>query len=178
MSQPSPRSPAPGAYASVDDLWLQRGRELIAALLALIVVVGTALLIGNAFKFVSVDDTKDQSFQHAKDLLNIVLPLLGVVLGYYFNKVSTEKRAETAERSAQTATTSAQQANEARHQVETENRETKDTLKEVSNAAEKLLGPQESTLDVLSGTTSANSSPQLARAELRAALDRAKRYVQ
>ncbi|SRR6266508_5303381 len=178
MSKTLPPSLGPTSGGSIDDPWLRRGRELIAALLALIVVVGTAVLIAKAFRFVGVEDTKDQSFQHAKDLLTIILPLLGVVLGYYFNRVSTENRAETAEKSAQTATTNAQQANEARQHAEAENRETKDSLKEVSNAAEKLLKPQDSTLDVLGETASGNSSFQQARSDLRAALNRAKRYIE
>ena len=175
MSQPLSRVPA--SDASADDPWLRRGRELVAALLALIVVMGTVVLIANAFKFVGADDTKDQSFQHAKDLLNIILPLLGVVLGYYFTKVSTERRAESAEITAQTATTTAQQATEARQFVESENREVKDSLREISDAAENLLSAESATLDVLGPSASENSSSTQPRSELRAALDRAKRYM-
>lgn len=52
--------------------------------------------------------------------LLIVNPLLGVVIGYYFNKVSTEARAESTESTAQSATMSAQQATEARNAAEAE----------------------------------------------------------
>lgn len=177
MSQTPATSRVPPSGASADDPWLRRGRELVAALLALIIVIGAAILIANAFKFVGVDDTKDHSFQHAKDLLNIILPLLGVVLGYYFTKVSTESRAESAEKTAQTATTTAQQATEARQLVESENREVKGSLKEISDAAERLLGAESATLDVLGASATDNSSYVQPRSELRAALDRAKRYL-
>ncbi len=160
---------------AVDDPWPRRGREVTTALLALIVVAGTLVLIAKAFAFVSVDDTKDQSFRHAKDLLNIVLPLLGVVLGYYFNKASTETRAETAEKSVQTATVAAHQANEARRDAEFQIERTKESLSEVSNAAERLLGTQAAALETLGADSSADSAVHIT--ELKAALNRAKRYL-
>lgn len=176
MSQQPPPKPVPNGTLSGDDPWLTRGREVITALLALIVVIGTAILIASAFKYVSVDDTKDLSFQHAKDLLNIVLPLLGVVLGYYFNKVSTEKRAEAAEKSAQKAEVVAQQANEVKQTVQLESERTKDSLRDVAKAAEKLLAP-ESYLETLGEPTSAATVSDEARLELKSALDRARRYI-
>jgi cytoskeletal protein RodZ len=170
--------PTPSSASRLtDDPWLRRGRELVAAVLALVVVIGTAILIANVFRFVSVNDTNDQSFQHAKDLVTIILPLLGVVLGYYFNKVSTENRAETAERSAQSATTNAQHATEARLHAEHETKETKESLKELSVAAEKVLTPDKSALDVLGDTASGDNVAQEARFELSAALERARRFI-
>jgi hypothetical protein len=42
-------------------------------------------------------------FARAKDLLLFINPILGVVIGYYFNKASTEGRAEQAEENTRAA---------------------------------------------------------------------------
>ena len=91
-------------------------------------------------------------------------PLLGVVIGYYFNKASSEPRAETAEAAAKTAVASAQQATEARDQAEAEAEVAtaeaeeamgkaevvKMALKEVGEAAERMVAaaPTPKTLSV------------------------------
>jgi len=46
-------------------------------------------------------------YARVKDLLLFINPLLGVIIGYYFNKVSSDLRAETAEMAARTASVTA-----------------------------------------------------------------------
>src|SRR5216110_1104429 len=73
-------------------------REAVAATIALLIVLGTTVMLYIVFtRYVAGDDqAADKHFERAKDLLLFVNPLLGVVIGYYFNKVSTEARAEKA----------------------------------------------------------------------------------
>jgi len=124
------------------DPGLKRFREFVAATIAVIVVAGTVLLMIAAFSHVRSPEV----FGRVKDLLLIINPILGVVIGYYFNKVSTEARAENAEATARTAAVTAQQATEARNTAENETRtvkaqvqETRSALQEVSQAAEGML---------------------------------------
>jgi len=98
------------------DPGLRRFREYVAAAIAVLVILGTIVMMIVALRYVGSSD----QFARVKDLLLIVNPLLGVVIGYYFNKVSTEARAESTESTAQSATMSAQQATEARNAAEAE----------------------------------------------------------
>jgi hypothetical protein len=105
------------------------------------------------------------------------------VLGYYFNKVSTEARAENAEATAQAAVANAQEA-----KVETEKlkanldetqqeaQEVKAVLKDVSQAAEKVLAPSSpAEASTLSPRGVADVTSNQAYYELQAALERARR---
>ena len=80
------------------DPWLRRFREYVTAALAGIVVLGTMVMVAFAFASVNVPDT----FNRAKDLLLFLNPLVGLVIGYYFSKVSSEGRAESAEATCST----------------------------------------------------------------------------
>ena len=135
-------------------------REYVSAALAGVVVLGTVAMMILAFNYLN----SPEEFDRIKDLLLFINPLLGVVIGYYFNKASSEPRAETAEAAAQTAVVSAQQATEARDQAEAEAEaargeaeeamgkaeEVKTALKEVGEAAEKMAAaaPRPKTLSV------------------------------
>jgi hypothetical protein len=63
---------------------------------------------------VSTARSKVNNFGEAKDLLAVVVGLLGTVLGYYFGKIPAEKSAEAARSEAATARSAAQSAEEAR----------------------------------------------------------------
>lgn len=160
------------------DSGLRHFREYVAAGIAIVIIVGTIVMMVLALGYV---DSSDQ-FARAKDLLLIINPLLGVVIGYYFNKVSTEARAESAEATAQSAALSAQQATEARNAAEakaqaakTEAEEAMSTLSAVSQAAEKVLSqaPAPGVLRV----GEEGEPVEDARLELQVALARAKRVI-
>ena len=160
------------------DPGLRRFREYVAAAIAVLVILGTIVMMIVALRYVGSSD----QFARVKDLLLIVNPLLGVVIGYYFNKVSTEARAESAESTAQSATMSAQQATEARNVAEAEAQAAKSeaeealsTLSEVSQAAEKVLSqaPAPGVLRV----GEEGEPVEDARLELQVALARAKRIT-
>lgn len=168
--KPSAKGPA--------DSGLRHFREYVAAGIAIVIIVGTIVMMVLALGYV---DSSDQ-FARAKDLLLIINPLLGVVIGYYFNKVSTEARAESAEATAQSAALSAQQATEARNAAEakaqaakTEAEEAMSTLSAVSQAAEKVLSqaPAPGVLRV----GEEGEPVEDARLELQVALARAKRVI-
>jgi hypothetical protein len=74
-----------------------------------------------------------------KDLLLFINPLVGVVIGYYFNRVSTEARAEGAERTAQQATATAQQAQSARNEAEARAERNKGQVKETMAALQSII---------------------------------------
>jgi len=76
---------------------MQVFREWVAAILSIIVILGAFSMIAAAF----------YQYARVKDLLLFINPLLGVIIGYYFNKVSSDLRAETAEMAARTASVTA-----------------------------------------------------------------------
>ena len=185
MSDPSTPTPV--------DSSLRRFREYVAACIALLVVFGTFGMLIAAFWYIDSND----SFTRVKDLLLIVNPFMGVVIGYYFNKVSTEARAESAESTAKTATANAQQAvtraevaesaaqsaqadaqqaSAARDAAEAKAQTAVATLSDVEQAAERVLAQPAAAPAVL-GAEDNSSAAADARAALRAALDRAKRVT-
>jgi hypothetical protein len=95
------------------DAPLSRFREGVAALIAVVVVAASLTLLFLGFRHIG----EKEQFDRAKDLLLIVNPVLGVVIGYYFNKVSTEARAENAENTARHATADLRKAAEERQQA-------------------------------------------------------------
>lgn len=160
------------------DMALSRFRERVAAFIALLVIVSALAMIGFAFHYIDDND----KFARAKDLLLIINPVLGVVIGYYFNKVSTEARAENAENTARTATADARQAAESRNQAEgvadaakADAEETRQHLNDVSQAAEKMLAQAPSRGPATLGVSEAGKPAEDPRWDLEAALSRAKR---
>lgn len=153
-------------------------RERVAALIAILVIV--VALAMTAFTFHYIGDS--ERFGQAKDLLLIINPVLGVVVGYYFNKVSTEARAETAERTARSASTDARRAAELRENAETvanaaktDTEEMRQHLEEVSQAAEMFLAQTPARGPVTLGTSDVEKPVDTSRRALEAALVRAKR---
>lgn len=121
MTTPAPAQPSAGAPSApagaapaAPDPELQRFRERVAAGIALIVVAGSFVLMAISFLFIG----EAEQFNRVKDLLLIVNPFLGVVIGYYFNKTSSDARAERAEATVQHVSTTAQVATTARTAAE------------------------------------------------------------
>jgi hypothetical protein len=171
MTEPPAPSPDPG---------LRRFREYVAASIALLIVVGTFVMLLAAFWYIDNNDT----FARVKDLLLIINPFMGVVIGYYFNKVSTEARAESAESTARTASASAQQAmaeaqqaGAAREAAQNEVQTVKSALSDVQAAAEQVLAQSSAPQSGVLGPESSAPAADDGRAALRAALDRARRVT-
>jgi hypothetical protein len=121
------------------DTWLRRFRELVTAALAGVICLGTMVMVAIAFANVGNQET----FARAKDLLLFLNPMVGLVIGYYFSKVSSEGRAESAEASAFAATASAQQAVEARSRAEAEagvvRQQAQVAVEDMVQASERML---------------------------------------
>jgi hypothetical protein len=163
------------------DPAIRRLREYVAAAIALIVILGTIVMMIIALGYVNSPDVDPaDKFARVKDLLLFVNPILGVVIGYYLNKTTSEARAETAETTATSAMASAQDAAQARNQAEAETKEAKSetkeakaALKEIGEAAEKMIEQTSEPAVGLLGDEGA-APVQGARLELQMALKRAK----
>jgi wyosine [tRNA(Phe)-imidazoG37] synthetase (radical SAM superfamily) len=118
---------------------LRKFREYSTASLALIIIVGAFIMIGVAM-------ARAENFDQIKDLLLFINPILGVAIGYYFNKASSEARAENAEKSAEKATEFAETAQKDKAKAEavaqkksSEIQTMEETLDEVVDAAERMM---------------------------------------
>ncbi len=159
------------------DAPLSRFREGVAALIAVVVVGASLTMLFLGFRHIG----EKEQFDRTKDLLLIINPVLGVVIGYYFNKVSTEARAENAENTARHATADLRKAAEERQQAQsvadaakTDAEDTRGALEDVSRAAERVLAekPMRSAGTLATPEGLAADDP---RRELEEALARARR---
>lgn len=123
------------AATPVDDQ-LRRLREYVAATIALIIILGTIIVV-----VISLSLSGDaERFERVKEVINLILPLLTFVLGYYFNKASTEARAEKAETAAQVAGTTAQMATQGQFAAEETAAEALAELDQTAKEAEEFRG--------------------------------------
>jgi hypothetical protein len=179
MSEKPPVQPAAGTEP---DPVVRRLREFVSAGIALVIILGSVVMLIQAFNHLSSPD----QFDRVKDLLLFINPLLGVVVGYYFNRATSEPRAEKAETAATAAMATAQQASEARNQAETEAEaakgeaeEVKEALKEVDEAAEKMMAQMPAPAMGVLGVDGEPGEPAAAEArlELQMALRHARRFI-
>ena len=87
------------------EVIIQAFKEVVTAIMGLVVVIFTLWLAGTALSY-AADDTK---MSNAKDVLLLVLGLAGVVIGYYFGRVPADARAVQATREAGEANAQAQE---------------------------------------------------------------------
>ena len=154
-------------------------RETVAAVLAGVVVLGTIIVFTVAFQY--VDGQSDRSFERVKDLLLMINPIVGVVIGYYFSKVTTEARAESAEATAKAATQVAHQAESEARVSREQAEQAKAKLGTLSQAAQRFVALSQSTAGtpgVLGGGGNGDA-PALAEARmaLRMAIEDAQRIA-
>ena len=83
-------------------------REYFSSLLAFVIVGAFLIMVGVTLPIAF--NGSDEALTRAKDLLTLVSPFAGMVIGYYFNKATSDARAESAEQNAKEATQSAQKA--------------------------------------------------------------------
>ncbi len=156
-----------------------RLRNLMPALLATLIVVGTIGLMLAGIAYLS---NKDE-FDRIKELLLFINPLLGVAVGYYFNKSSTEGRAESAEATARTANLVAQQAQQSQSAAQTDAAKATElaqaatqSLNEMAPLVDQIMQaptPQPGTLGL--GDPAPAAISEDTRRDLQAALARARR---
>jgi uncharacterized membrane protein YcjF (UPF0283 family) len=119
-------------------------REAIAGIIAIIFVATFLLLVRAAYSTME----NAAAFGSAKELLAIVNAIVGVIVGYYFSRMTTEARAERAEATADDATQTAARATEneraAKDQVTAitaDGTQTRAALAALKDAAQEILGP-------------------------------------
>ncbi|GAB4582103.1 MAG: hypothetical protein Fur0022_48580 [Anaerolineales bacterium] len=100
MSNQEPSTPNPSPVNAF--------REYFSSILAFVIVAAFLAMV--AFTLPVAFNGTDEALTRAKDLLTLVSPFAGMVIGYYFNKATSDARAESAEKTAQTATQTAQKA--------------------------------------------------------------------
>lgn len=89
--------------------WLPVMREGFAGLIAIVFATAFLLLIVSAYG----KHADEKAFAAIKELITIVNGVVGVIVGYYFSRMTTEARAEKAETTAAKATDAAGKATEA-----------------------------------------------------------------
>lgn len=170
------------ALLSQVEIETRRSRERIAAALAgVIVLIAVIVLLVSVFVAVRAEES-GQAFTNLKDILGFLNPLLGVILGYYFNKVSSENRAETAEKNARVAAADAQEAEAARLQMWQENQQTRqqskqmwDHMTQLMQAADAML--QQPSPDAVSFSPDASPDQETITKELWRAVENARQFA-
>jgi len=84
---------------------IQGFKELVTAILGVLVLVCTLFLAGWTFCYVG----EQPKMTNAKDVLQILLGVAGVVIGYYFGRVPADARAVQAQEQANAATAQTEQ---------------------------------------------------------------------
>jgi hypothetical protein len=178
------------------DTTLRLFKEYFTAALAMLFVFGVFAMTILSFQFIATSTT--DPFARIKDLLLIYTPFLGVILGYYFNKITSDARAETAENAAQAAAANAQQASEVRNEAvaraqeaQTSADQMRSSLQEVTKLAKDMVNQTTSLPTPETGTLSANPSFEIpgagvvipetmirTRLELQNALERAQNVLE
>ncbi len=81
------------------ELIIQGIKELVTALLGLIILVFTLTIAVRTFGYIN----DANAIKEAKDILMLLLGLAGVVVGYYFGRIPADARAADAQEKAEDA---------------------------------------------------------------------------
>ena len=126
--------------------------------------------------------SSEESFQRSKDLLLIIVPFVGVVIGYYFNKVTSDSRAAALQRAAEDASATAQQATLESERSQTlaqtaqsQATEYRDVLSDMVSSAAPVVATSEKAPGVLGVEEGAPMSDQ--QIDFRLAYERARRAL-
>jgi hypothetical protein len=86
---------------------MQGFKEIVTAILGVLILVCTLILAGLTFRYVG----EPAKITAAKDILQVLLGVAGVVVGYYFGRVPADARATQAQEQANAATAQTEQVN-------------------------------------------------------------------
>ncbi|RPI31354.1 MAG: hypothetical protein EHM70_11700 [Chloroflexota bacterium] len=164
------------------DFQMRRFREYVTATIAFVVVIVYPLGV-TLLELTLV--TTPEAHERLKDMLLFINPILGFVLGFYFNKSSSETRAESAESTARNASVTAVQASQARDEALDAEKEAMEKVDEARGLIDEMgeaamkLETAEATSRTLSDdeTAPAAASSAAARQDLLRAWERAKKVL-
>lgn len=142
--------------------WLPVIREVVAGVLSLIVISAFVVLLTRALDRTS----KPDEFGPVKDLLGMITPIAGLVIGYYFSRVTSEARAERAEAAVVVHSRTASDAIVAQREAESQARTASSALAELASASEAIK--PSAGLESVRGDDSATSRARLDMALARA----------
>jgi hypothetical protein len=164
----------------MNDSRLPLIREGAAALLAMTVMVMFFYLLAQALKSLPSSGTQAADFTPIKELLAIVNPVVGLIIGYYFSRATSEARAEKAEAAVQTANDTANQAQQTAKTAEQAKAQTEAHAEKTTGALQSLVTAVGS--QIKSDGEHASNAEAARRAEaeaqLRVALERAKQILE
>jgi len=143
--EPSP-PPQPASKSALTTF-----REYFSSILAFVVVGAFLLMVG--FTLPVAFNGTDEALTRAKDLLTLISPFAGMVIGYYFNKASSDARAENAESAAKTATETAQKAQLEREDAVKQAKSAEGEIKDMRSALLEVWGAADDMLKEASGDT-------------------------
>lgn len=89
------------------ELSIQRFKEIVTAILGLLILACTLYMAILTFGYAG-DQTK---ITDAKDILQVLLAVAGVVVGYYFGRIPADARATQAQEQANAATAQTEEVN-------------------------------------------------------------------
>lgn len=133
----------PEARGWTPEQIIQAFKEVVTAILGLVLVVYTLITAGNTLTYVG-DETR---MSDAKDVLLLLLGLAGVVIGYYFGRVPADARATQAQ----------QQANEASAQAEQVSVQAGAAADQVEQMLSHLVSPADSATRGVGGISEAGN---------------------
>jgi hypothetical protein len=160
----------------MNDSRLPFVREVTAGLLALTVMLMFFYLMNRALGTLP-SGAKAADFVPIKELLAIVNPVVGLIIGYYFSRATTEARAEKAEEAAKTANDTANKAQQTATVAEQGKTEAQAQAQNVKGALQSLVGAVEGSRIHSDGERASSTDEVRARAaqlQLLLAIERAR----
>ena len=95
------------------EIIMQAFKEIVAAILGLLLVAYTLVIANHSITLTG----NEAEITHAKDVLQLMLGLAGVVVGYYFGRVPADARAAQANKKAMAATIQAERVSSKGEQI-------------------------------------------------------------
>jgi hypothetical protein len=154
-------------------------REFMAGMLGLTVMIAFFVLLTRALGSLP-SGAQASDFVPIKELLAIVNPVVGLIIGYYFSRATSEARAEKAEAAATTANDSARTAQQTAANAQQAKTQSEEEAKKAKNALQSLVGAVEGSRIQSDGEHASTLAPAAAReadVQLRVAMARAKEVL-
>ena len=164
----------------MNDIRLPLVREVIAGLLGLTVMAMFFFLLAQALQSVPSSGAQAADFAPVKELLGVVNPIVGLIIGYYFSRATGEARAEKAEAAAATANDTANKAQQTATAAEQEKTRTQAEAEQSKGALQSLVKAVEGSRIQSDGEHASTEAARAARdAETRlgVAVERAKEVL-